>query len=327
MQLMPEALSVINSSGTIDRNLAHNIITEIFTKRRLMPGELEKEELLQLEVAPHIHKIMAAIKEDQPINLVLPAFPAKSPSRQKTLSHLPDHGEELAFMNLNRLCEQIAQIYAPGAKLTVCSDGRVFADIVRIPDRDVTDYNNEMRKHVKDWNLAHIKFFDLDDVYPNVKDFSMLREELMVAHGEALGSLQQRCKIERDAGEMYRGITRFLFEDFSGLDEFKGLTRNAIQSMARLAAYRVIQRSNAWGRLLAERLPNSVRLSIHPQFRVSEKIGINLIGSTDCWATPWHSVVLKKGEKISLVPRCEAEKMNATLVFKNGRPSYFQLHE
>lgn len=56
MQIMPQILSFRNSSDTIARELAYNIITEIFAKRRLMPGELEKEELLQLEVAPHIHK-------------------------------------------------------------------------------------------------------------------------------------------------------------------------------------------------------------------------------------------------------------------------------
>lgn len=321
-------MQVVSKAKLYDNDyqeLAFSIIMEIFSRRRLLPGELEKIELPHLETAPHFNKIMNAIEQDQPINLVLPAFPAKSPSRQKTLSHLPDHGEELAFSNLNGLCERISEIYSPGAKLTVCSDGRVFADIVRIPDQDVTDYNNEMRRYVKEWGLAHIEFFDLDDVYPNVKDFAMLREELMVAHGETLESLQQRCKTEKEAGEMYRGITRFLFEDFSGLDEFKGMTRNAIQGMARSAAYRVIQRSNAWGRLLAKRLPDSVRLSIHPQFRISEKIGINLIESTDCWATPWHSVVLKKGNEISLVPRHEAEKMNAALIFKNGRASHFQL--
>ncbi len=322
-----QLLNTRNSPDKAVQELTHDIIAEIFVNRRLLPGELEKEELLHLEAAPHFDKVATAISEGRPINLVLPAFPAKSPSRLKTLSHLPDHGEEIAFINLNKLCERISQKHAPGAKLTVCSDGRVFADIVRIPDQDVTDYNNEMRKHVKNCDLAHIDFFDLDDVYPNVQNFSMLREELMVTYGEALESLQKRCREEQDASKMYRGITRFLLEDFSGLDEFKGMSRNSIQSAARLAAYRVIQRSNAWGRLVADKLPDSVRLSIHPQFRVSEKIGISLIEKNDCWATPWHAVVLKKGDKVVLVPRHEAEKMNASLIFKNGRPSYFQLQE
>ncbi len=322
-----QVLNVKKSYDAADVEFTNEIIVHIIKKKRLVPGEAAKEEQFHLESAPHIEKILGAIEENKPIDLVLPAFPAKSPSRQKTLSHLPDFGEELAFRNLNQLCERIARIYEPGAKLTVCSDGRVFADVVRIPDQDVTDYNTEMRRLAKEWKLDYIHFFDLDDVYSNVKDFPTLREELMVTYGEALESLQQRCKTEREADEMYRGITRFLFEDFSGLEEYKDLTRNAIQNLARQAAYRVIQRSNAWGRLVAKKMPDSVRLSIHPQFRVSEKIGLNLIDETDCWATPWHSVVVKQGEKIKLVPRCEAEKMNAALIFKDGRPSYFQVFE
>lgn len=332
MSNMPEIQDTMYQGPEIEFDQVHGqianaIIKEIFAQRRLLPGEREKDGKHCAEAAPHFHKVLKAIEKNEPVSLVLPAFPAKSPSRQKTLSHLPDHGEELAFMNLSRLCERIEELYAPGANMIICSDGRVFADIVRIPDQDVTDYNNEMKRHVQQLGLKHISFFDLDDVYPNVKDFAMLREELMVVHGEALESLQQRCRTEVAAGEMYRGIIRFLFEDFCGLDEFKGLSRNAVQGHARLAAYRVIQRSNAWGRLLATRLPDAVRLSIHPQFRVSEKIGINLIDASDCWATPWHSVVLKRQDRVSLVARREAEAMNAALIFKNGRPSYFQVQE
>jgi pyoverdine/dityrosine biosynthesis protein Dit1 len=307
-----------------DWELAHRIIVELFTMRRLLPDEQEKTEY-QAEIAPHFPKVLKAIQAGQELQLILPAFPAKSPSRRKTLGHLPDHGEELALRNVNRLCERITAMYPPGCRIIVCSDGRVFADIVRVSDRDVTEYNTEIRRLVKVWGLAHIDFFDLDDVYPGVKDFSILREELMVTYGESLASLQQRCRTELEARAMYNGIARFLFEDFFGLDEFSGMSRTAVRDVANLAAYRVIQRSNAWGRLLAERTPQCLRLSIHPQFRVAEKIGINLIGITDCWSTPWHSVVLMRGENISLVPRVEAEKMNASLIYRDGRPSHYHI--
>jgi L-tyrosine isonitrile synthase len=118
-----------------------------------------------------------------------------------------------------------------------------------------------------------------------------------------------------------------MVEDFSGIPAFEGMARNAIQNQARIAAYRVIQRSNAWSRLLAQHLPHAVRLSIHPQLRVSEKIGIRLVAGDDGWATPWHSVVLKQGERVSLVPRARAEQLNAALIFRNGRPSHFELPE
>jgi len=322
-------------------DLACRILDIIFAQRRLLPGETGRDTpsesdqpasgqcsaslMMQSERTPHLPKVRYWIERGEPINLVLPAFPAKSPSRRKTLGHLPDLGEELAFSNLCQLCDEIGRVHAPGAKVIICSDGRVFADVVRIPDEDVTAYNDEMRRYAKAQGMHQIEFFDLDDVYPNVKDFGMLREDLMVMYGESLASLRERCRTDAAAGEMYRGITRFMVEDFSGIPAFAGMSRNALQNAARLAAYRVIQRSNAWGRLLAQHLPHAVRLSIHPQFRVSEKIGIRLVDGTDCWATPWHSVVLKQGEQVSLVPRARAEQMNAALIFRNGRPSHFQM--
>ena len=48
--------------------------------------------------------------------MILPAFPAKSPNRQKQFLHLPDYGEVLALNNLNLLCNKITNIYSKGAK-------------------------------------------------------------------------------------------------------------------------------------------------------------------------------------------------------------------
>lgn len=317
--------------------LARDIVGLIFAQRRLLPEVLAQEgrpgaaaacvdkALREVEIAPHVEKVLYWVERGEPVRMVLPAFPAKSPSRRKTLGHLPDLGEELAFQNLCKLCDAIGAIYAPGAKITVCSDGRVFADVVHIPDADVTAYNEAMRRYVKTQGMHQIDFFDLDDVYPNMRDFAILREDLMIIYGEALASLRQRCHTEVAAGAMYRGITRFMVEDFSGIPAFEGMSRNAIQNMARIAAYRVIQRSNAWSRLLAQHLPHQVRLSIHPQLRVSEKIGIRLVAGDDGWTTPWHAVVLKQGARVSLVPRARAEALDAALIFRNGRPSHFEL--
>jgi len=320
-----QTMETVSAYDRTMHDVANHILGVIFAQRRLLPGEAEKEEMFHVEAAPHIEKVLRCVAANAPVTLVLPAFPAKSPSRSKTLGHLPDLGEELAFANLCKLCDDIAAVYPPGAKVIVCSDGRVFADIVRIPDADVTAYNDTMRRYVKEKGLKQIEFFDLDDVYPNIKDFGMLREDLMIIYGEAIAKLRERCRTEESAGEMYRGICRFMFEDFCGIPAFDGMSRTAIQGAARLAAYRVIQRSNAWGRLLAQHLPESVRLSIHPQFRVSEKIGIRLVDSHDCWATPWHSVVLRRGDSYTLVPRRAAEEMNAALMFRDGRPSHFQI--
>lgn len=303
-------------------NLSEQILKLIFHKRRLLPNE-DLTEDFRKEAEHHIPKILHFIKNEEPVQMILPAFPAKSPNRRKTLDIYPDKGEELALRTLNHLCEKIKNIYKPGATLTICSDGRVFAELVRIPDDAVNTYKQDLVHRVCSPYSETISFFDLDHVFQGISGYDALREELMILYGESIRALKQRCKSERPAAEMYRGICRFLVEDFSGLNEFKGWSKNQILETARVNAYRVIQRSNAWTKLLKKQFPKSIRLSIHPQPRVSEKIGIFLTESNDVWRTPWHSVALKDENKFFLVPRHIAESNNAHLVFENGRPSYF----
>lgn len=67
------------------------------------------------------------VKNNEPVRMVLPAFPFKSPNRKdKVLGSMPDLGEELALMHLNGLCESIAEVYVHGANVTITSDGLVY---------------------------------------------------------------------------------------------------------------------------------------------------------------------------------------------------------
>lgn len=64
---------------------------------------------------------------EKPIEMCLPAFPFKSANKVcKVLGHLPDKAEELALERLNTICARIGDVYSPGAKLTIISDGLVY---------------------------------------------------------------------------------------------------------------------------------------------------------------------------------------------------------
>lgn len=312
--------------GTPDvGSVAHAILRELFAKRRLLPGEDAAERDDAAEADPHLASLIRAIKDNRPITLILPAFPAKSPNRNKTLGPLPDLAEKHALENLRDLCHRIQSVYEPGAELVICSDGRVFADLVRIPDRDVTDYGHELKKHSRAHYGDLIKFFNLDDVYPEIEDFAVLREELLIEYGEQLTSLAKRCRSEREAKAMYLGITRFIFEDYCGIEPFLDKSRTHVQKLAKIIALRVIQRSNAWTRLLEKQFSDAIRLSIHPQYRVSSKIGVYLADADDNWVTPWHSVAVRDGETVRLKKRADAQALDSVLVFSDGRPSHFEI--
>lgn len=61
------------------------------------------------------------------IDMALPAFPFKSANKvYKALGFLPDKAEEIALERLHNMCRRIEEIYEPGAKVIIISDGLVY---------------------------------------------------------------------------------------------------------------------------------------------------------------------------------------------------------
>jgi L-tyrosine isonitrile synthase len=279
---------------------------------------------------PHLQQVISAIKNRQPITFVLPAFPAKSPNPAKVLGTLPDMAERLSLEFLNNLCKQIQKIYSPGAKVILCSDGRVFNDVIDINDSDVTQYQQELDTLIKETSFVLASTFNLDDMYPGFS-FDQMRHQLMAQYGETLESLKDavrrgskiHCSSEdEEAHRMYCGITRFLVED--AMRPEQTLSRNALQKSSRARAYVVIQRSRAWSALIAERFPDAIRLSIHPQTCGTSKIGIRLMDA-ETWMTPWHGVAVDIGGNFVLLKRAQAEALGARLIYRENRPSHYEL--
>lgn len=86
----------------------------------------------------------------------MPAFPAKSGNYEKTHSHLPDFGEVESLRRLNEVAARIGEVYAPGAEFVICSDGRVFSDLVGVKENDVTDYAKEIKLIALKFSLKHL---------------------------------------------------------------------------------------------------------------------------------------------------------------------------
>ncbi|CAF3447666.1 unnamed protein product [Fusarium graminearum] len=111
--------------------------------------------------------IYTHVKAGNPVPLCLPAFPFKSPnSSSKTLGKLPDKGEEIALAHLNGLCSAIKDVYKPGAKLTIISDGLVYNGMSNKPG-----WSWEQVRQSDDQCMtyrSYIKFLqtDLETVYP-----------------------------------------------------------------------------------------------------------------------------------------------------------------
>jgi pyoverdine/dityrosine biosynthesis protein Dit1/AcrR family transcriptional regulator len=303
--------------------LAERLLRDLFRYRRLQPGAggCGAEPCPQC-LALHRPRVEACLAAGEPLHLVLPAFPAKSANVRKVTGALPDLGEELALRFLQERCDAIREIYSPGARLTICSDGRVFNDLVGVADDAVTAYRVRLIEMIGQLGLDAISVFDLDDVRPG-EDFDATRRWLTEQYGEPTEVLIERIRQFEHHRQMFNGIHRFLFEDL--VDRESALSRTQARNRSKDQAYEVIRRSNAWSRLIAVNFPEALRLSIHPQPPHAEKIGILLTPAEDLWLTPWHGVALLQADRFVLTRRAEAEKLGARLICRDGRPSHFEM--
>ncbi|WP_369167195.1 L-tyrosine/L-tryptophan isonitrile synthase family protein [Streptomyces sp. R28] len=272
------------------------------------------------EAFPHqLRRITDLVREGAPIVFTLPGFPCKSPNPAKTLGHLPDMGERLSLTFLDTLCARIERIHPPGARVVICSDGHVFGDLIRVPDNDIDAYSDELRALIRQSDLRRLSVFDLRDVLGDLPHATK-RAHVHDRYAPTLEALRTEVRTDAPTLALYRGIIRFLVEDTAG---FTG-TRSALQRECRRRAYGVIQRSRAWGDLIADHHPRAVRLSIHPQPAGAPKFGIRLLDAPDAWTTPWHSAALREPDGTwSLMPRARAQRLGR-LVHRDGRPSHFE---
>lgn len=112
-------------SGVAYIDTPSRILAVIERYRLLQPGQ---PGTLPESNTKFLEHIAASISNGrQPIRMCLPAFPFKSPNTAtKVLGRLPDKAEEFALAHLHGMCAAIQDIYEPGAKLTIISDGLVY---------------------------------------------------------------------------------------------------------------------------------------------------------------------------------------------------------
>jgi pyoverdine/dityrosine biosynthesis protein Dit1 len=300
-----------------------DVLRRLFRHRRLLAGAGACADRPCVQcLALHQPRIQRFLAANAPIHFLLPAFPARSANPRKVLSPLPDMGEELALRFLQSVCDEVRELYPPGARITICSDGRVFNDLVGVRDEDVTAYQRDIAALIRAVPAPALDLFDLDDVFAE-PDFAAVRHRLCRDHAEPLEVVVSRVRNFDLHRQQFNGIHRFLFEDL--VVRSPGASRTQVRNHSKELAYQVIRRSQAWSRLIAQRFPDALRLSIHPQHPHAEKIGILLTPAEDNWLTPWHGVAVRAGDRFTLMWRSQAEDLGARPIYCDGRPSHYEM--
>lgn len=291
-------------------------IAEVLREYSLLEGDLA------LHTVPILQKIHNRMEFSERLTFILPAFPAKSPSRDKTNGDLPDFGEVLSLQNLQAFCNRLEEIYSPGAEVVICSDGRVFSDVVKVDDVTIDQYNDGIFSIISEYNLHSISVFRMDDLYPHLSPAD-LRNLLIDVYAMDIEQVKHLVLSSSSYKSLFNGIHRFLSED--ELSSTTGLSRSSAQKMTKERTYELLRRSDAWSKLLDSHYPNALRLSIHPHAIGHEKFGIKLVPSSNKWATPWHNVVVKIKNKYELMHKKKAIEMNATLKMERDKYAYFEI--
>lgn len=275
-------------------------------------------EIQDIHDIPLMRSLVEKMMNGEKLVFILPAFPAKSPSPFKTTGILPDLGEVLALKNLNEMCGEITGVYAPGAEVIICSDGRVFSDVVSVPDEHITAYAEGINEIIRDFDLKHLRTFSMDELMPEMKG-DELRHELLWRFSMTTEEVREKAK---NNPSLFNGLHRFMVEDQVGIST---LSKNQITKLMKEKTYELMKRSDAWSALLEEKFQNVLRLSIHPYPLVSEKFGVKLVSSSSNWATPWHNVTVKMAHGFELMPKWKALELGASEKTLGGKYAYFEI--
>jgi pyoverdine/dityrosine biosynthesis protein Dit1/AcrR family transcriptional regulator len=293
------------------REVAGAILDRLLSRARFAPGiDRARAEALVRETWGE--RVAAVVAAGEPLELVLPGFPAKSPNPQKVLGRLPDRAERLALANLEALCAELEGLHPAGVRMVLASDGHVFVGAVGVTDEDCDTYRDSIREELARSAATHLRWFDLGDA-SSEPTAAARRDHLLSAYGEPLETLRAR-----GSTPMVDGIHRFLAEDARGVDP--SLSKNQAKERTRDAAWETVRRSQAWGALVAAAFPDALRLSIHPQPAGSAKLGLHLLPVDDPWLTPWHGCALLTRAGFSLVKR--SDHPDARVVEVDGRPDH-----
>ncbi|KAL4862115.1 hypothetical protein BDV12DRAFT_179266 [Aspergillus spectabilis] len=292
------------------------------------------------DVETFLPTILTCIEKNEPVRMVLPAFPFKSPNnKDKALGILPDLGEELALNHLNGLCLNIARAYEPGAEVHISSDGLVYNDLLGVPDEVVWDYGEALRQIAIDQKLRHLRFIRLADLLEHdqcpqddpaaarafyLAHASCFRRELMLRFGDPSFDPRTAIRSDMDVCSTYRGYIRFLTKDLAY--QLPSQSKRAREAAITPIARSMISRGQVFAAAIRSQRGNYVRLSIHPS-KNSRKLSVPLIpdgNNNGVGHTPWHSCIAVGVDGSYRATHADQVRDTHDLVYKDGRPYYYR---
>ncbi|KAL9601178.1 MAG: hypothetical protein Q9219_002678 [cf. Caloplaca sp. 3 TL-2023] len=282
--------------------------------------------------------IQQFVNKGTQVVMCLPAFPFKSANKtEKVFGILPDKAEELALERLNTMCIRIGDVYSPGAKLTIISDGLVYNDLLGISDRDTWAYGEALRKLSARKGFKRIDFSRLRDLvdFPlpekieeiiYVANATNFRRFLFNKYGKEDIDIDHEIATNPDTQLTYLGYRRFLESDLKYIFPLgKDRSNHSYKRDVKYLAKQMLIRGFAFAGAVKHAFPHHLRLSIH-ESTGEHKVSMSLLNTKTGYTTPWHCSValMEDGEWISSTMADFNEDPTLEIVYEDERPSYFR---
>ncbi|PYH43121.1 isocyanide synthase family protein [Aspergillus saccharolyticus JOP 1030-1] len=286
-------------------------ISEIIASYRISGPEDHYETVYRPQL---LSTLRYFVSRQEAINMVVPAYPFKSPNREeKVLGPDPDVGERMSLEHFNSIGARISQIYPPGGYVTIVSDGCCYNDLLGVSDEEVFRYAEGLHRIVDRLGLKHLRFSDPFDLIEGKHNVPVTEEEYASRIGELKDRLfttympagydfDESLKHDPNATLTYRGYIRFLMSDLAMFFKEKQMSKSAIKKHCASVARRMIERGKVFSALVASASPLHVRLSIHASDNTS-KLSVTLLPQERYSAfpvTPWHNTPYLDTESVSL---------------------------
>ncbi|EPS26257.1 Isocyanide synthase B [Penicillium oxalicum] len=243
------------------------------------------------------------VSRQEPINMLVPAYPCKSPNRdEKVLGPEPDVGERMSLEHFNSMGARIQQIYPPGGHVTIFSDGCCYNDLLGVSDEEVFRYAEGLHRIADRLGLKHLKWSDPFDLMEGphsvpvteeeyASSIGPLKEHMFTAYLPAGYDFDEALKTDPNATLTYRGYIRFLMDDLASFFREQKMSKSAVKKYCSTVARSMITRGKALAALVAQVSPLHVRLSIHASNN-TDKLSVTLLPHKRYSAfpvTPWHN--------------------------------------
>ncbi|KAF7596209.1 hypothetical protein BBP40_002741 [Aspergillus hancockii] len=276
-------------------------------------------------------KVRFFVSHNLKLQLCLPAFPCKSSNPDKVLGVGPDKGEEIALRRLQNFVQKIENIYPPGARILIVSDGHVFSDCIGVDDRTVDQYGarlKELNQAIESSVGGHqerVQFQSLVDLFnltsyaasPSTSRIELTKiPELHHDLATTLNDVAETCRrilvtgcqpsgeslrAQIESGDsstlaLYRGFSRFMLEDLDRHPLTDSLSRSRRKKLAARVSFEMILRNQAYSNLVELMFPDHLRLSIHAHNNSGPKFGIRLFDTATVRAVRELDSVADEGD-------------------------------